>query len=67
MAVYDFKKKRKKRKKRWRFLWERHSNNMSYPSYSEWYTFNWGKFAALMTLFIFVLLVIYIALDLFVL
>ena len=70
MAVMNFSPRRglkkKKRKKRWRFLWDRHSNNYSYPSYEEWYTFNWGKFAALMVMFLMVFFVAYILLDLFV-
>ena len=42
--------KPKKRRKRWRFLWERHSNGMSYPSYNEWFTFRTGRLALIVAL-----------------
>jgi hypothetical protein len=70
MAVNHFSPKRpirKGKRKRWRFLWDEHRNQYSYPMHRVWYTFNWGRFAALLVIILMVLFIGYVILDLWIL
>lgn len=69
MAVMNPRKRvrlTKRRKKRCRFLWDKHSNHYSYPSYEEWYSFNWGKLAVLISGACLVLIILFIIFNIFI-